>query len=105
MYLCIRIYLSKATSPVELTHEEILGNLLKRRKVYGDVTQVFTEQEIDDILTKNNDSADLALKEMRARRAQLKQEDVYIPPDFYGKNVSSDERINTPRLHLSKKDS
>jgi len=95
----------KATSPVESTHEEILGNLLKRRKVYGDVTQVFTEQEIDDILTKNNDSADLALKEMRARRAQLKQEDVYIPPDFYGKNVSSDERINTPRLHLSKKDS
>ena len=38
------------------------------------MTQIFTKQEIEDILTKNNDIAELALEEMRRQRAHLKQE-------------------------------
>ena len=70
---------------VEEVDEKRLANLIERRKVYGDITQSATEQELKELLClyENNVPRVIGILHQRVKQ---KGSRLYIPPAFYERN-------------------
>ena len=62
--------------------EKKLANLIERRKVYGDITQNATEQELKDLLCLHGNNVPIVIGILH-QRVKQKGSRLYIPPAFY----------------------
>lgn len=71
--------LLQRTVPASEADEKKLGNLIRRRSVYGDVTQGFNDHELRQALLQANNSVPLAIKVLVRKRGER----IYFrPPSF-----------------------
>ena len=64
---------------------EKLNNLLKRRKIYGDITQNVTEEEIEKLL-RHFDNHVPSMIAALVDKVKMKGFQTHIPPAFYERN-------------------
>jgi len=90
------------TNPVESTSVCALKlkNLLDRRDTYGCVTQIFSDEEIEQVLAQCDNDIPRTLLKLRSLRRERDQCDVFYPPAFYGKDLQECEKVIATPLSM-----
>jgi len=72
----------KSVTPAEVADGKLLTNLTRRRLVYGDICQSFSESELEEILKEAGNSAPTAILIMQHRLKNKGQKGTFIPPSY-----------------------
>lgn len=72
----------KNISPTTVIDEEKFNNLVKRRSIYGDIIQGFTDEDIKEVLLQTNNVVPLVIEILERKRGENK----YFQPAAYIEN-------------------
>ena len=68
--------------PVEKVDQMKLGNLIARRKIYGDITQNVTESDLEKLLRYYENDVPKVI-DYNSRKVRIQGKRILIPPAFY----------------------